>query len=160
MAWSDQCKISFAVTVRAKQYQGEKKRSTNAIIKEISGESGIPASTLQNWWADAERGRKLSKTGQHDPTHQEQSESGTPCALDHVDQPPIPLCKNGCGKTVYLQHGKPLGPRSRQYGLCPACYIRSRRSIAKNKDADPTTGLRVVCPNCGHEHYVHPPTGR
>lgn len=119
MAWSDQCKISFAVTVRAKQHRGEKQRSTNAIIKEISGESGIPASTLRNWWADAERGRKLSKNGQHDATHQEQNEN-TVDQKQEVDQ--RPTCH--CGHPAKLGRVKADGTRS-YYRSCSSCLRRA-----------------------------------
>jgi len=70
MAWSDQCKVSFEVTVRAKEYQGEKKRSINSILKEVAAESGIPVGTLKRWWNESKKERFKNKPNKskHLPT--------------------------------------------------------------------------------------------
>lgn len=136
MAWSDQCKISFAVTVRAKQYQGEKQRSTNAIIKEISKESGIPAPTLWRWWEQTESSRTLIKNDKDNPTHQERSEN-------KVDQKPEvdqrPSCQ--CGRPAKPGKIKADGTRS-YYGQCQKCLRTATTAVPSPSKRSADTGQK------------------
>ena len=115
MAWSDQCKIAFAVTVRAKRNLGVINRSVNAIIKEISKESGVPPRTLHRWWAEAESATKLAKNGKHDTTHQDDEENQVDqeAEVDHR-----PLCQ--CGRQTKPGKVKADGARS-YYKSCQKC---------------------------------------
>ena len=83
MAWSDVCKVSFGVTVRAKRNHGVLNRSTTSIIKEIAGESGVPVSTLHRWWAEIESETKCLKN----ETQQETlKEPGTKPELEKLEK--------------------------------------------------------------------------
>ena len=158
MAWSDQCKISFAVTVRAKRNRGVLNRSVNSIIKEISKESGIPASTLRHWWA--EYSKKLAENGQHDATNQndnENTEKDTGCA---GTKKPLPTCRNeGCDRPVKIHSdtGRPYTTKYKFYGLCSTCVSRAYDEIKRNKSAKTEGGISVTFSRCGHLHYINQP---
>jgi hypothetical protein len=160
VAWSDQCKISFAVTVRAKRNRGVLNRSVNSVIKEISNESGIPAPTLHRWWADAEKATTFIKNDKQDTTNQnddENSEEGVECRSTEA---PLPVCRNdGCNRPVKIHPntGAPYTTKFKFHGLCAACVSRAYKEINRNKDADIENGVSVTCPKCGHLHYIKQP---
>lgn len=53
MAWSDQCKVAFQMTVATKKNIGEKQRSDRAVLKEVAQETDIPFKTLERWWHES-----------------------------------------------------------------------------------------------------------
>lgn len=162
MAWSDQCKIAFAVTVRAKRNLGVCDRSVTSVIKEIAKESEVSTRTLHRWWAEVEGKRESNraKNGTNATTSQnddEKSENGVECRRA---KPAIPMCRNeGCNRPVktHPNTGAPYTTRYKFHGLCVACISRAYKEIKRNKDADIENGVSVTCPKCGHLHYINQP---
>jgi len=148
MAWAEQCKVAFEMTVIAKQHTQEKKRSINSILQELSKESGIPRKTLSTWWYKAQE-EKLLKTKQKEATDSNNKEKEAPITL-----PPavLPMCKQCGKKKVYTDAGNPLGPNSKYHGLCATCRRDNFVKIKQNKDV--TTGPNVVCPKCGNRFFI------
>ena len=150
MAWSEQCKVSFAMNVVARTKKGEKRRSEAAILREVAAESDIPFKTLERWWAEWKKSRLENEvkpiTTEDDTVNQPEEES---------IEAPIPKCKNGCEKDVHISStGNPYGPKSKYYGLCSSCRRTAQKKVERNKAATPENGIEVICPKCGHNHYV------
>ena len=129
MAWSDQCKISFAVTVRAKRNRGACDRSVTSVIKEISKESGVPARTLHRWWAEVEDKRKsnYAKNGTTALPHQNDDQNQVDQKAK-VDQ--RPLCE--CGRPAKPGKVKADGTQS-FYKKCQKC-LRATAAPAPKTD--------------------------
>jgi len=138
MAWSEQCKVSFAVSVVAKTETGRAK-SVNEAIKILSKESGIPEKTLWRWWSE----QKVLKN--EEPTKNvEETGICDQNIVDHEDQP-RPVCKtDGCGNLVALTpRGKTYSIKSKHYGLCFTCKNRA----VKNQE-------RRICECCGQTFFI------
>ena len=138
MAWSEQCKVSFAVSVVAKTETGRAK-SVNEAIKILSKESGIPEKTLWRWWSE----QKVLKNEEH----AEQAKKTESYGLEDVgdDEGNWPVCKtNGCGNLVALtKRGRPYTIKSKYHGLCGTCRDR----VVKGQE-------RRICECCGQTFFI------
>lgn len=153
MAWSDQCKVAFEMTVITKKNMGEKRKSERQVLREVASETDIPFKTLERWWTEAKS--KRLKNEANDETAENDTEK------EQKDQCPwcTKTCRLGCEKPVYIRSdtGKPYGKKSIFYGLCVGCIGAIRRNIERNKTATAENGIRVFCPKCGHMHYILDP---
>jgi hypothetical protein len=59
MAWNDVCRVNFASHVQSKKAVAGKDKSAKQIIREISKEVDIPAKTLERWWYEDGKERRL-----------------------------------------------------------------------------------------------------
>ena len=150
MAWSDQCKVAFEMTVITKKNMGEKKKSERQVLREVASETDIPLKTLERWWTEAKS--KRLKNEANDETAENDNEKGQKEASASETH----LCRMGCGRPVCNGPGmdKPLSKKSPTHGLCETCRRDVVRLFTKNKTATAENGIRVFCPKCGHMHYI------
>ncbi len=96
MAWAEQCKVEFEMTVMAKRHIGKKKKAIDVIIRDVANESGIPFGTLKRWWYDAQK-EKSFKNERSDTTIKDEKENEQEEAI----LPAHPICKQCQKNTVY-----------------------------------------------------------
>lgn len=124
------------------------------MIRHYAEESGTPEATVQSWVYPRKRGVKIHPT--------EESEQIQEDSADHADQNSEKTCITPeCNNPVFITNrGKPLGLKSKHYGLCNSCRnkrIRGKRD-AEATDENPNTEAEWTdgeptwtCTECGVE---------
>jgi transposase-like protein len=93
MAWSDQCKVAFEMTVIAKKNMGEKRKSERQVLRDVASETDIPFKTLERWWTEAKS--KRLKNEANDETAETTTE--TP-KLEKLEKPKHGGARPGAGR--------------------------------------------------------------
>ena len=143
MAWSSVCKPNFMSSVRNCTFQ--QKLTLKDTIKKLSEESGIPQETLKRWYYEEIKEYELKSV--NNDTSTKDTENTNKNGI-HT-QTKKWTCK-GCEKEAapYIGgSGKPVGPKSKYYGLCAACRMKAIRADS-NKENE---GMEIICP-CGCNH--------
>lgn len=159
MAWTEQCRIHFHHNVE-NLVGKQKKKNITAAIKQLHKDSGIPFTTLRDWYYEEKRKIENDLNPDRSETTTTQIDNNNNTIKTQLIVGNQIIERNICIRCeknpidIQRKTKKPSTKNSMYYGLCRKCREYQKKITEIDKAADKENRILTFCPSCNKPHYI------